>query len=641
MVRLLAAAAFTSLFAAALGSGSIKLYAKPSISLADGQSTVVVYAEVRTSNGNPAPDGTAVRFVTNLGNFRDIDPVTKVGLARATLVAPSTPGTAKVTATAPSIGTINTLDIEFVSNREVLNASRQFVEVSSPGSLFYSHDLKLISASAGDRMAIMKFRDIVVEAKDMQVDVTFLKVVANDAIITVGHQKIECQYLRYNLSQRRGVAIAVVDGRKGGYDLAGGTPTLSERGVMPREFEFADVGKGATSIHASSIVAFPYRELQFHDAELYVGDTRLMGLPLYALDPNSPSGLFSDHVLGFANGGLQLNYPYYLRLSPSQTSLLRLRSGQDYARGSNASRGVFLDWENTYMVSDKGEGSLTLAGIGRKDMGLSWHHSQRFDEKTNLNANIDFPGFKGLFGSVNASRLFNGYTASFSATSARSFRGTRYESQRVDLNVETDLRRIGNLPITHSIGLTASSSHAALGPTQTAQEGAGIRSRLLLAPQQLWSGANLNGHLTLTQLWGSKAGAGLNILGKVGMSTRLGSRATMALSYDYAQDSLNTALTGRHRFGTDLFVDLSKFSLNLFASKSLDIDSHTLFADGSYYISPQWRLGASLSTDRYLKSIINEHTLILGYRLGTRELGLTYSLTTKRFGFEILNVPIR
>jgi hypothetical protein len=640
LARLLTAAFTVGLCASALGSGSIKLSAKPEISLADGQSSVVIEAEVRSSNGDLAPDGTPIRFSTTLGTFRDADSSTHVGMARATLVAPDTPGVAKVTATSPTIGTINTLNVEFVGDRAQLDVGRQFVEVSSDASLFYSNDLKLIVASAEDRSATLKFRDIEISAKDMQVDLTYLKVVATDAVIKIGDVSLPCEYLRYNLGQRKGVAIATVEGRKGGYDLTGIEATLSTKGIMPREFEFADVGKGTTSIHASKIVAFPYREIQFHDARLYVGDTKLMSLKLYALDPNSPSGLFSDYLVGFENGGLQLNYPYYLSLSPTHTSLLRLRSGQDYARGSNASRGVFLDWENTYMMSDKGEGSLTLAGIGRTDMGLSWHHSQRFDEKTSLIANVDFPGFKGLYGGVNASRLFNGFSANFTASSARSFRGTRYESQRADFNLETNMKKIGDLPLMEAIGLTASSSRAALGPTETAQEGYGIRSRLLLTPQRLWKGGNLSGNLTLTQLWGRKAGQGLNILGKLAIATPLGSQSTMQLSYDYAQDALNTPLSGRHRLTGEFFLDTQKYGLNLFASKGLDINSYSLFADASYYLSTQWRLGASLSTDRYLKSIINEHTLILGYRIGQREIGITYSISSNRFGFELMNVPI-
>lgn len=639
--RLLAIVCFWGAAAVCWCSGSIRLYSIPAISVADGQSTVTVYAELRASSGDPVPDGTVVRFSTTAGTFKEVDARANAGVARAVLVAPGTPGVSKVTASAPSIGTVNSFEVEFVSDRSILSASRQYAEVTSGENLFYSVELRLISAAAADRSATVKYREITIEAKDLQLDISQMKVVANDAVLIVDGVSTPCQFIRYNLTRRRGVAIADVNGKRGGYDIAGGAFSLSEKGVLPKEFEFADVGTSPSSIHAEKIVAFPQREVQFHDARMYVGDTKIMGLPLYALNPNTQNGIFENQIIGFANGGLQLDYPYYLKLSPSQTSLFRVRSGQSFARGGNASRGVFLDWENKYMLGENGEGSLTLAGIGRSDMGLSWFHTQRFDERTTLTSSVNVPGFKSVYGSVNASRSFEGFNLTFTADSSQSLRGNTYRSQRADLALETVLKRVGDLPVMTSFGLTANSSEATFGKTHSKREGYGLRGQFLLLPQKLWGGSSMTASLKLTQLWGNGQGTGFGILGNTTVTTQLGQDASLSLSYDYVNDAFTSALTGHHRLGGEFFMEKRPFSANLFGGKSLDIDSFNLFADGSYHFSKLWRVGTQLSYDEYRGSVINDQSLVLGYRLGTREIGLTYSVTGKRFGFQLLNAPLR
>ncbi len=640
--RLLASLLISLFVGPALGAGSIRLYAKPSVAVADGTSTVTVFAEVRSSDGNLVPDGTTVRFTTNLGSFREVDVRTSAGTARATLQAPSSPGTARITASVPAIGTINTLDVEFVANRTQLNRARRYVQVDSPGSLFYTHDLKLIAASAGDRGVRLESGDVTITAGDLQVSTDFMTVVATDAILKVGDSaEIPCAFLKYTLSSRRGVAIATVDGRTGGYEIAGGTPSLREGGVQPSEFLFTDVGKAVTSIHARRIVAFRAGNVQFHDARLYAGDNKLASFPLYTLEPTTPNGLFSEQIIGYNNGGIQLNYAHYLTLSPEFSSALRLRSGQNFARGAGGSRGLFLDLDNEYRVGSAGEGQIALTGLGRKDMGLSWSHSQQFDPVTYFAASIDMPAFRGVYGNLNASRDLGFLNASVSGSSSQSFTGLDASSHRVDATIETDLQRIGNLPVTHSYGVTASTAQSSLEGVRTGQEGVGLRGRWLLVPQDLWKGGSLNANLSVTQLWGRQNSAGLAVLGRVGINTRLWTSANMQIAYNLAEDKLNAPLIGRHRLDGEFSWETGKYRVNLFAAKALDIRSETYFADVSYRPSSLWRVGASYSADRFGKNFVDEQSVFLAYRIGIREFALTYSITDQRFGFEIFNVRLR
>jgi hypothetical protein len=639
--RVLAALLFSLLIGPALGAGSIKLYAKPSVAVADGTSTITVYAEVRGSDGNLVADGTTVRFTTNLGSFREVDVRTAAGTARATLQAPSAPGIAKITASAPAIATINTLDVEFVADKSQIGRSREYVQVSSPQGLYYTHDLKLIVASAVNRGVTIESGDVAIKATDVQVSTDFMSIKATDAVLQVGDEpELICRFLRYSLSTRTGVAIAKVKGVPGGYEIAGGKASLKEGGVLPSEFTFEDTGTAVTSIHARRIVAFRTGRVQFHAARLYVGDRKLAALPLYVLEASTPNGLFSEQIIGYSNGGFQLNYPHYLMLSPGFSSGLRIRMGQDYARGAGGSRGLFLDWENDYRLGAGGEGELALTGLGRKDMGLSWAHSHQFDPETYFSASVDMPAFRGFYGNTNASKDFGFVNANISASNSKSFSGLDFQSHRVDANVETDMSRMGNLPITHSYGLTATTAESSLESVRTSQEGVGVRGRWLLVPQDLWDGGSLSASLAVTQLWG-RENAGLSTLGRVGINTRLWPSAMGSFAYSFSEDKLNAPLIGRHRLDGQLSWDTNKYRLNLFGAHALDIESSTFFADASYKLSSIWRLGASYSADRFGKNFVDNQTLILAYRIGIREFAITYNIREQRFGFEIFNVPIR
>lgn len=625
----------------ALCAGSIKLTAYPAISIADGYSTVTITADVRTSSGQVPSDGTLVRFTTSAGTFRQQDVQTTSGTARAVLVAPTIPGVAKVTASATGVGIVNSIDIEFVKDRATLASLNQYIEIDSPEYLAYFPEIDTLSASGQQELPKIRFKDITIEAKDLQVNVATMVVIATEAKLRVGEKTIECKRLRYVLNRRRGSAIAAIDGRAGYYVLTAAEGTLSDNGMPPNEYEFADIGVASSSVHANRAVIFPHREVQFHQAELYVGDTKVMGMPLYAIRPHSDSGIIGDQIVSFQNDALVLNYPYYVRLSPSFKSVLRLRSGQDYGRGATASSGFFMEWENSYMKGDTMEGSLTLTSIGRDDMGINWRHTQRFDDRTSANASIDFPGFRTLYGALTLNRAFDGFNMALSGTSSRSLRGTPYETQRLDFNVTTNMQRLGDLPLSYTVGLTANSSRVVYGPTTSEQEGAGLRTQFVLTPQPLWTGANLTASATLSRLWGKNAGEDIGVIGTLGIATPLGPNSSLRLSYDYTDDNFMSSFMGKHRVSGTYYLDAGNISLSLFGGTSLDIDSTTAFVDGYWRISSLWRVGSSFTLDEYLGTQYRDTTLFLGYRLGTREIGVTYSLDRQKFGFQLLNVAIR
>ncbi len=623
-----------------LATGTIRLGAYPSISVADGRSTVTLSAELWTSGGERVSDGTVVRFVTTLGYFREADIRTSAGTARAILVAPDTPGIATVSASAPGFAP-TTIEIEFVKDRASLASATQYIEISCPEYLAYHPDIRVVSATGSPRKARVQYRDVKIEADDMQINLSTLVVVGVNAILKVGEEEVNCLRLRYDLSRKEGTAITRLEGVGGFYGLKRARVVPVEREAGPNEFGFEDVGVSTTSVHAERILAIPNREIQFHQARLYVGNTKVLSMPLYAMKPNTEPGSLGDSVVSFLDGGVVVDYPYYLRLSPSERSLLRIRTGQSYGRGVNNSRGLFLDWENHYYYGDEMDGSLTLMGIGRSDMGLSWRHTQRIDDRTTAYAYVDFPGFRSVYGSLSAYRTFEGFTVSLSGNSTRSFRGTPSETQRLDINVDTPLKPLlPGVPVNYTLGLTANVSRARFGSFQNSQEGFGVRSRFVLRPLPLWSGANLMGSLTVSQLWGKNTGNAPGLLGNLTVTTPL-ERGTLSLSYDYHRDPFVASFMGTHRVNALYSLNSRPLYVSLLAAKSLDIDSTTLYADAFYELSPLWRLGAQFSYDRFSGNLYRDETFVLGYTLGFRELRLTYSRSARKFGFELVNAPFR
>ena len=93
----------------ALQDGSIVLTADPATIPADGTSTTVITATVKYSSGNSVPKGTTINLTTSRGTFvdgsQDYTTITPddTGVVAVSLKAASTPGSAKVTASAIGI----------------------------------------------------------------------------------------------------------------------------------------------------------------------------------------------------------------------------------------------------------------------------------------------------------------------------------------------------------------------------------------------------------------------------------------------------------------------------------------------------------------------------------------------------------
>lgn len=625
------------------------------MSVADGRSTITVSAEVRDSSGKAAKDGTQVVFSSTLGNFReDMVPVMG-GYARAILVAGTNPGIAKISASAISLNATAMADYEFVVNREMLSAAKEFIEIDSSQTFQYNVDLRTIQASALNKGVTLRYRDIEIRADDLQLNVPTYEVRARKAHVKFGKVEAEFGEFYMRLNSRKGFgttsitvpstivvpfgqSVRIEDTERTRYGLA----LLRSSGVdMPDEsctadsLKFEDLSASTSSVTAKSAIAYPRKEIQFHRATVKVADATVMKVPLYCLAINSPA-LVTENILSVNNSQLAINYPYYLRLTPSITSALRFRMGETYGRGFASNRGAFLDYELSWTKGDQYEGGFTYSGIGRNDYSLDIRQMYRPNDSTNAYLQASLVGGRALFGALNLSKSFTGFTVGVNGSSSQSVRGLSYNSEQLSFNIEKDPTKVGKLPMRLYYGLTATMTDTSTAGFSYKQSGAGVRTRLQLLPQTLDRYTNLTSSLTVNSLMGKNTNGGLGVLATTSITRNFGGGATGLLTYDFADDGFMGQVLGKHRTSLQFFYGSGKFNFSSVFQKSLDTERFSYIFDTSYRMSQLWRLSCYFTYDRYLTQSFQDYNFVVGYRMGWRDIGLVYSGRTNSFGIQVL-----
>ena len=666
--------ALVSLCATTLAQQGTYVNAFPSVSVADGRSTTTISATVRDSNGRLVADGTKVGFTSTLGQFRQSIVTTSSGVARAILVAGGVPGIAQINVTALTPNAApTTLEFEFVADRKLLASAQEYIEVVTSGAMQYSNDTysKLMSASSPDRGVSVRYRDIQVEADDIQIDIPNSILRAKRAHLKFGQINQDFEQLYLRLNQRRGLGtttfyarrydtiawgshgpeflrildngrskLAEDEKRFGLVEIAAGDLKPANQALNTPIFDFDDTSTAPSTVRARKAVIFPRKGIQFQKAEVYVGATRVMAMPLFELNmysTNSP--IVTDQFVSVANNHLAVNYPYYLSLKPGMTSLFRLRTGEQYGRSTQVNQGVFLDYELNWNHGDQMDGGMTFSGLGRNDWSLGAHQYLQLDDRSKASFQAELPGGKSIYGSASVDRQFNGFQVNVNGSTNRSLRGIAYRSTDLSLNAEKDPTKMGRIPVQLFYGLTAQHSSNSL-LDQTLQ-GAGPYTRFQSLPINLSKRSTINASFSAKHLFGDQNTAGMALAGEAALTQTLSRDASVIATYNYTRDRYSDALVGSHRLSLQGYFTAGRTGLQLFATKSLDVDRLSLYGDLGYRMSSVWRLATGYTYDSYptIGNTINEYldyNFSLNYRIGWREVGLTWSRQTGHVGFQIL-----
>lgn len=652
---------------AVANNGVVRLSSFPTISVADGRSSVTISAEIRDRQGNLVPNGTQVIFSANLGSFSESVVRTTGGIARAVFSTGSVAGVAKIQASALQYNAVNTLDLELVADRTLLSTAKEYIEVTADKQLHYSMDLRTIGASDSDGVTI-RFRDIEITASDVQVSVPTYEVRARKARLKFGKVDSQFEELYFTLNTRRGFGTTTIEvpdysiegmgsafrfkksmkKRFGMAQVNVAGLSVPKTAVSPQLFVFQDILDSTSMVAAKKAVAFPKGTVQFHKAELYVGTNKLMSLPLFQVNMYGATPMVTEQIVNVYNNQLQVNYPYYMSLKPGETSLFRVRTGEQQGRGFQSSTGgIFLDYELSWNRGDNMEGGVTVSGLTRKDWGISARQFLRIDDRTFANAQIDLPAHRSIFGSASVNRQFDGFQFNLNANASRQLKGLAYQTTTASAILEKDPTKLGKLPFQLFYGLTANSQTSQYtDPTTNVvdrrkQESVGFRTRLQMIPQQLDRSTSLSASASLSKLFGTGVNAGLASLVDLSLTRRFGNNASVAISYNYNDDGFANSFTGKHGLTAFGIYEDGKISFTGSISRSLDFNRQSMFFDASYQMSPLWRWSYSMTMDQFLGSKYLEDYAMLSYRLGMREIGVSYSIRERRFGFELFGAQIR
>jgi len=649
---------------------SIQLSSFPVRSVADGRSTATITAIVKDSNGASVPDGTQVLFQATLGSFREAVVLTRGGIANATLIAGGVPGYSRIkvsllkASAAPSV-----LDFEFVGDRALLSVANEFIEVVAPSILQYTADTKIVAASATTGPVIVRFRDIEIRAEDVQVDAASFTVKARRAHLKMGKIDKNFEELFLQLDRRSGIGTtSFVMYRPQAFSTDGHTLRFYDLGpsglepMQPRErfgvveisgidyrpstspinsdsFIFQDLSYSPSTIRAKRAVVSRRRGIQFQKAAMYVGETKVLSMPLYEItNIYSESPVVTDALVQVRDNKLNINYPYYTNISPGQTSLFRLSTGEAYGRSTTATQGVFLDYEVNWNKGDSMEGGASISGIGRDDWNANFRQFLQINQNTRSSFQLQSPQGRSIFGSVNVFNQQPGYQVSFNGSANRNLRGLPYDTMDLGLSVEKEPIKVGSLPARLAYGVTTNYSRRSL--TSDSAHTTGLYTRISSNPLKLDKQSTLLLSGTLTQNLGDSTRKGLGIVGSASMFRRLSSAAQFTMTYDYRQNGLDDKVLGHHYLSVDSNYFAGRTALSVQVGKSLDADRFNVFGDLSYRFSPSWRLGYAYTYDQFLQNVYLDTNYVLGYRVGWREVGLTFSRRTGRFGLQILGTTV-
>ncbi|MBC8063372.1 MAG: hypothetical protein H7Y17_00955 [Chlorobia bacterium] len=654
------ALAFVATSALAQNGQIRSINAFPTMSVADARSTVTITALVVNSKGNPVADGTQVTFSSTLGSFRSELVTTQGGRAQAILVAGGVPGTAIITVRTPGAAPTN-YEFEFLSDRALLSSAKEYVEIVAPGYMTFSMDEKIIGAAGLNHGVHIRYRDVEIDADDMQLNIPTYEMRLKKAKIKFGDLDQEFDECYIKLNQRKGYGVTtfiaptpvgfkgfgnafqIVNEDKPRYGLV----EFNSNGVKPYNkkisstaFEFTDLSESLSMVSAKKAVVFPRKEVQFQKAEVLIGGVKVMKLPLYSVSLMSGSALVTDQIVNVNDNQLAIDYPYYLSLKPGETSAVRLRTGQRYGRGSTASRGVFLDYEMSWNKGDDMDGGLTVSSIARKDWSIGVRQFYRFDSRSTASAFLEMPAGRNLFGNLNYNRQLDGWNLSFYGNASQALTGSKFQSQSYSMALERDPMKVGKLPIKLFYGITADHKTATTTLGNSAQSGYGVRVRSQLNPTRIDNYSTLNASFAVSQLEGRNVAQGLTLLGSASLSRQLGNAASMVATYDYSQDPFSSQLLGSHRLSLQAFYNSGRTGFTFFGTKSLDLDRYSYYADMNYRVSGLWRLMGSYTFDKYLNDSYLDYNATIAYRLGIRELGLTWSYRTKRFGIQVFGATL-
>ncbi len=668
------------------GRASLSLAPSPEVILADGKSVTTITATVRDGEGNVAPDGTTVRFTTNLGTLDKDTAQTTAGTARVSLTSAATAGTAHLTATAflSSAGSsTGAAQVEFTVDREEAysNGDEHWIHMDCPEYLIYSADTKTLEAQGRKGSAHLQYKGLTVTGDALQVNLNSNVLLGHNVVLQRGRHILRAAEIRYDLSGSTGSAVVLGTGRHAALsvDVSGlGLQTTPQQvdsantAVQTNIYRFDDLSESKVIVSARAISVNPGDRVQFRRASIYSGGKKVLAVPFHQMSLNSEQ-LFGQQLVGFGSQGLFVNVPIYYNVSPHSTGTLFLRNsassfvssnglsnGSSYFAQHGSRPGLALDLQHDYSFGRGATGSFGITGITRPDWGMQWNHTQRLDDKTNSFLYVDYPSHRSLYASSSLSHEFQGFALNLTATGNRDpgFQGYSYANSTVGASLQTTPRSLAGTPVNMTFGVSAVRGQVAqttpgTGKVITPIATQSLDMHLYTAPAHPDRHTILTNGLTIGQSFSNAGQHSLTLLGTLGASRTTFGHGNLNLNYTYRYDPLQsqlntTRLTANNLVGNfyrgpsqqrmTLNYTVSprpRMNLSLISGYGLPLHDNNLFANFDYRVSDNWGIALASSWDHYASASYQETQLSLTRRFLGRDLVFTYSTKTKKVIFDL------
>ena len=628
----------------------LDLTADRSIARADGRSNVVLSARVFVG-GQPAADGTIVRFASSGGRFDQDEITTRGGIARVSLIAPNTVGQVKVTATV--IGGSNavpaSVTVDFVDDATFkLQVTSTWLTVKSDSELVYavnagSTGRRLLGGYSENGLVSASNGAIIIRGTALQVDVVSGNVVAAGNV-RVSSGSADTSAKRVSWSPIRRLLLAELEsGAIVSLDPLSLLAKPVSQGVGADAFNIVDQSTADVSVVSSevSLELGGDFNLLFKHARLLVDGQTLAVLPLHRMTVYQRT-LFRDQLLGFASTGLTVDVPYTYQASRSGTGVVHLRRGAQFGSSAVARRtGWGVDIEQHYR-SRLGNGTFQVLNVQDGRRGSRLQHSSRFGTRADASVFVDVPNGKDIYGSLQAgyqlpfARVGMFQTASRFVGSSNVQIDQGFTDYRQQLSIESNPIQIGLAGWRATLSAVNTTQRTVASSSTTRSMADSYGTRLIRAPQKIapnWLYSQVVS-LNYVEVVGL-TGGGLATQSSSTFRTSLTPSSNFQWTYDYLQQpqlvTLTTVSTPKHRlsFSYD-WTAPSGGTVFVNSTQGLDVNQSSTSASVSMPLRKDWelrvnRIDSQLGLTRFRDTEFGIVKLVDG-----RAIGAYYSTTAKQ-----------
>ena len=630
----------------AAGASTLRLRATRYTILADGKHTTDIIADVRDSNGRPVSGNVSVQFSTDAGTLSQSQASTNFsGEARIQLTSAPVVKTAHVVAFTPGAAA-DSIAIDFTDDPEATFEGNNYMAFVAKTYLAYSATDRVVQAEGKDGGARLTYRnlDLVADRLQFRCDDGIVRAF-DHVVLKRGKNLISGARLYYSLVTGQGYIISPdAKGELKPYLILGENLTTQPSPTPPPGSYMAMPElQVKLVIVARSITYFPGEKLQFRRPRFYQDTVQIMSLPYYELALNSQE-LFSDHFVSFGTSGLTLTLPYYLDLSARGSTIATLHHQEQLGRGYYATdpnwgidivRGYSSQGDHRY------EGAYGFEDLLEGDWSFRWTHNQEFNSRTQGSFYVDMPHHNSLFSSANINQELKVFRWGMNVAAGQTFITNGGTSTTSNLFAETIPHRLmGSHDFMYAIGTSLTSSN-----TSTSDPNIGnfndtvenVTFRAFTRPIPLDKRTTLTNSFTVGEAWTGHSGSGATALATLSLDRTLRGGGNVNLTYDFVQQPQGLYVsTGKHRISGSYNVTSGKrLQLTINGTMYMDVSDSSVLADMTYRVNSHWRVIGSLTLERFQGQSYSDLEIILGRRIGARELQLGYSTLLRRLSLDL------